>query len=196
MARSESRFWKCDGLCLTLIVPEQVVPKDDQFAIVVLTSETVEHILSHEGTGDWVLSPKKAATCKYVICCRKPAWNNRKEGIADRAAFLIGLIVGLRKQPDSENTRNQPRFLIELSEYRTLERADVWKKGRNPVSYKTLKSLGIDLRGLKFKPMPIPAPSSKSGALGGAPMTIAEAKKALAATFGVSPEDVEITIRG
>src|SRR5258708_16082107 len=196
MARSESRLWKCDGLCLISIVPERVVPKDDQFAIVVLPAETVERIVNHRGTGDWVLSPKKAATCKYVICCRKPAWDNRKEGIAERAAFLVGRIVGLQKQPDSENTRNQPRFLIELSEYAAFERADVWKKGRNPVSYKTLKELGIDLRGLKFKPMPVPAPSARPGSASGAPMTIAEAKKALAATFGVSPDDVEITIRG
>lgn len=176
--------------------PEQVVPKDDQFAIIVFTSETVESILSHGGTGDWVLSPKKAGTCKYVICCRKPAWNNRREGIAHRAAFLIGLIAGLHKQPGSENDRGQPRFLIELSEYTTFERADVWKEGRNPVSYKTLKALGIDLRGLKFKPMPVPARSAKLGGTGSAPMTIADAKKALAASFGVSPEDVEITIRG
>jgi hypothetical protein len=196
MARSESRLWKCDGLCLISIAPEQVVPKDDQFAIVVLTSETVETILSHGGTGDWVLSPKKAGTCKYVVCCRKPAWNNKKEGIARRAAFLIGLIVGLRKKPDSENDRNQPRFLIELSEYATFEREDAWKEGRNPVAYKPLKALGIDLRGLKFKPMPVPAPSAKSGDAGSAPMTIADAKKALAASFGVSPDDVEITIRG
>jgi hypothetical protein len=176
--------------------PEQIVLKDDQFAIVVLTSETVEHIRNHEGTGNWVLSPKKAGTCKYVICCRKVAWNNKKEGIAHRAAFLIGLIAGLHKQPDSENDRNQPRFLIELSEYATFERADVWKEGRNPVSYKTLKELKIDLRGLKFQPMPVPAPSAKSEGHGGASMTIAEAKKALAATFGVSPDDVEIIIRG
>jgi hypothetical protein len=176
--------------------PEQIVPKEDQDAVVVLTSETVETILSRGGTGDWVLSPKKAGTCKYVVCCRKPAWNNKKEGIAPRAAFLIGLIVGLHKQPGSENDRNQPRFLIELSEYTTFVRADVWKKGRNPVSYKTLKALGIDLRGLKFKPMPVPAPSAKSGGTGSAPMTIADAKKALAASFGVSPDDVEITIRG
>jgi hypothetical protein len=172
------------------------VPKDDQDAIVVLTSETVQYILNHEGTGNWVLSPKKAGICKYVICCRKVAWNNKKEGIAHRAAFLIGLIAGLRKQPDSENDRNQPRFLIELSEYATFERAEVWKEGRNPVSYKTLKALGVDLRGLKFKPMPVPAASAKSGGTGSAPMTIADAKKALAASFGVSPEDVEITIRG
>ena len=172
------------------------MPKDEHFAIVLFTSETVEDILSRGGTGDWVLSPKKAGTCKYVVCCRKPAWNNKKEGIAHRAAFLIGLIAGLRKKPDSENDRGQPRFLIELSEYATLERAEVWKEGRNPVSYKILKELGIDLRGLKFKPMPVPAPSAKSGGTASAPMTIADAKKALAASFGVSPEDVEITIRG
>ena len=65
---------------------------------------------------------------------------------------------------------------------------------RNPVAYDTLKKLGIELRGLKFKPMPAPRPSGKPGQ--GALMTIAEAKKALAATFGVKPEDVEITIRG
>jgi hypothetical protein len=179
------------------IVPEQIVPKDDQLAVVLFTSETVEKILSRGGTEGWVLSPKKAGTCKYVVCCRKPAWNNKKEGIAHRAAFLIGLISGLQQKPDSENDRGQPRFLIELSEYATFDRAEVWKKeGRNPVSYKTLKELGIDLRGLKFKPMPVPAASAKPASTSGAPMTIADAKKALAATFGVSPDDVEITIRG
>lgn len=172
------------------------MPKDDQFAVLVFTSETVETILSNGGTGDWVLSPKKAGTCKYAVCCRKTAWNNKKEGIDHGAAFLIGLIAGLRKQPDSENDRGQPRFLIELSEYDTFERGEVWKEGRNPVSYKTLKEIGIDLRGLKFKPMPIPAPSAKSSSSGAAPMTIADAKKALAATFGVKPDDVEIIIRG
>jgi hypothetical protein len=184
------------------MVPEQIVPKDDQLAIVLFTSETVETILSQGGTDGWVLSPKKAGTRKFVVCCRKPAWNNKKEGIAHRAAFLIGLISGLQKTPDSENKRNQPRFLIELSEYATLERSEVWdsevwdKESRNPVSYKTLEELGIDLRGLKFKPMPVPAASAKPGSASGAPMTIADAKKALAATFGISPDDVEITIRG
>src|SRR5258705_8983060 len=163
MAPSESRFWRYDSLVLA-IVPEQAVPKDDQLAIVVFTSETVETILSRGGTGDWVLSPKKAGTCKYVVCCRKPAWNNKKEGIAHRAAFLIGLIVGLHKKPDSENDRNQPRFLIELSEYATLERAEVWdKESRNPVSYKTLKELVINLRDLKVNPMPTPERSPKCG---------------------------------
>jgi len=41
---------------------------------------------------------------------------------------------------------------------------------------------------------PMPPPSGRPGER--KPLTIAEAKKALAATFGVKPEDVEITIRG
>jgi hypothetical protein len=172
------------------------VAKDDQFATVVLTSETVEQILGNRGTGDWVLSPKKAATCKYVVCCRKVAWNNKKEGIAHRAAFLVGLIAGLHKRPDSENDRNQPRYLIEFSEYAIFERAEAWKDGRNPVSYKTLRALGIDLRGLKFKPMPAPVAYANAAGGSDAPMTIAAAKKALAASLGVSPDDIEITIRG
>jgi len=173
-----------------------LAPEDEPLAVLVFTSETVETILNNGGTGDWVLSEKKASTCKYVVCCRKVAWNNKKEGFAHRAAFLVGLVTGLHKKPGSENDRGQPRFLIELSEYAEFEHKAVWKDGRNPVSYKTLKTLGIDLRALKFKPMPIPAPSTKSGGTSGAPMTIMDAKKALAATFGISPDDVEITIRG
>jgi hypothetical protein len=171
--------------------------KDEQSAMVVFTAETVETVLTRGGTGDWVVSPKKAATCKYVVCCRKAAWNNRKEGIAHRAAFLIGVIAGLHKKADSENERGQAHFLIEISEYATVQRPETWDKdARNPVSYKTLRELGIDLRGLKFKPMLAPGPVMKSTGPGGPAMSIAEAKKALAATFGVRPEDVDITIRG
>jgi hypothetical protein len=171
--------------------------KDEQSAIVVFTSETVQTIVEQGGTGDWVVSPKKAGTCKYVVCCRKTEWINRKEGISHRVAFLVGLIAGLKKQPESENQRGQARFLIEISEYATLQRPETWNKDtRNPVSYKTLKELGIDLRALKFKPMPAPTPVRKSSGAGAGHMSIAEAKKALAATFGVSPDDVEITIRG
>jgi hypothetical protein len=44
--------------------------------------------------------------------------------------------------------------------------------------------------------MPARTPSSNPKDSARPPMTIADAKKALAVTFGVSPEDVEITIRG
>jgi hypothetical protein len=173
------------------------VVKDSPLAIAVFTADTVEEVLAQQGSGGWVISPAKASQCKYVVCCRKENWKNRKTGVPNRAAFLIGLVSGLQKRTDSENERGQSRFLIEISKYALLNKPDVWNKdARNPVAYLRLDELGIDLRELKFNPLPS-APAS--GGLRDATartMTIAEAKKALAASFGVSPEDVEIIIRG
>jgi hypothetical protein len=61
--------------------------------------------------------------------------------------------------------------------------------------------LNIDPAKAKFQPVPhddavsAPLPSASASAPAGM-LTIAEAKKALAATFGVKPDAVEITIRG
>ena len=171
--------------------------KDDHAAIVVFTSETRQSILHKGGSGNWVLSPKNAGRQQYLVCCRRGHWENRAEGIAHKAAFLIGRIASLTKVEASENKRGQPRYQIQLSEYAEVNLAGVWgreKDLRNPVAYDTLKRLGIELRGVKFKPIPPPQTTGKPGER--TSMTLAEAKKALAATFGVKPEDVEITIRG
>ena len=170
--------------------------KSTDRAITVLTQDTLDSILARGGSGDWVLNPDKANECRYIVCCRKQNWRNRKEGVADRAAFMIGTIAGLRQQPDSTNARGQARYLIEISDYATVNIAGAWEEGtRNPVAYRTLADMGIDLRGTKFKKLTV---GQASTALGTKPqrMTIAEAKKALAESFGVSPDDVEITIRG
>jgi hypothetical protein len=165
-------------------------------AIVVFTADTRDSILLQGGSGDWVVSAKKADSCKYIVCCRKPNWNNRKEGIPARAAFLIGRVAGLLERPGSENDRDQMRYLIQMAEYAVIERPGVWKDNvRNPVAYSTLDELQIDLRGLKFIPMPASAGKTNDSP-GANHMTIADAKKGLAATFGVNPEDIEITIRG
>jgi hypothetical protein len=168
------------------------MPKDDRTAVVVFTAESKQSILEERGSGNWVLNPKNAGRLEYLVCCRRSDWKNRAEGSAHRAAFLVGRIAGLAKIEGSENARKQPRFRIQIAEYAELARDEVWRKElRNPVTYDTLKHLGIDLRGLKFKPIPLPQSATMAGR-----MTIAEAKKALAVTFGVQPEDVEITIRG
>lgn len=169
------------------------MPKDDKAAVVVFTAETRQSILEEGGSGNWVLNPQNAGRLEYLVCCRRSDWKNRAEGIAHRSAFLIGRIAGLSKIEGSENERKQPRYRIQISEYAELELANVWSKElRNPVVYRTLADLGITLRGMKFRPMP----SSPAPVAGERRMTIAEAKKALAVTFGVKPEDVEITIRG
>ena len=73
-------------------------------------------------------------------------------------------LPNLAKIEGSENERNQPRFRIQISEYAELARAEAWRKElRNPVTYDTLKHLGIDLRGLKFKPIPLPQPATMGG---------------------------------
>jgi hypothetical protein len=168
----------------------------DDLAIVVFTVDSLDSILQQGGSGDWVVSAKKADSCKYIVCCRKPNWSNRKEGIPDRAAFLIGRVAGLRERADSENDRDQLRYLIQMADYAVLEKPGVWKERvRNPVAYSTLDDLQIDLRGLKFEPMPAGAGTTNQSSEA-KQMTIADAKKGLAVTFGVSLDDIEIIIRG
>jgi hypothetical protein len=169
--------------------------KEDS-AIVVFTADSVETILRQGGSGDWVVSAKKADTCKYIVCCRKPNWSNRKEGIPARAAFLIGRVAGLHQSPDRPTPRDQMRYLIKMADYAVFEKPPaVWRDDvRNPVAYSTLDELQIDLRELKFKPMPAGAGTNESSEA--KQMTIADAKNGLAATFGVNPDDIEIIIRG
>ena len=167
----------------------------DDAAVVVFTSETRQEILSHAGSRGWVLSPKSVAHCPYLVCCRRQIWDNKAEGIPPRAAFLVGRISSLTPLDETKNSRGQARFHIGISEFADIAVDEVWRKElRNPVAYVGLKQLGIQLKRLKFQPLPAARPAGSVMAGGG--LTIAEAKRALAATFGVRPEDVEITIKG
>lgn len=165
--------------------------------IVVFTADSRDKILHDRGSGDWVVSARKADRCKYIVCCRKRFWNNRRDGIEPRAAFLIGHVAGLVQRPGSENGRDQMRYLIQMKDYaELLDKPGVWKENvRNPVAYATLEELGIDVRTLTFKPLPAGA-ATPNETPGQNHMTIADAKAGLAATFGVSPDDIDITIRG
>ncbi|MBR0959258.1 hypothetical protein [Bradyrhizobium japonicum] len=169
--------------------------KADDAAVVVFTSETRQEILRHAGSRGWVLSPKSVEQCPYLVCCRRQDWDNKAEGVPARAAFLVGRISLLAPLDETKNSRGQARFHIGISEFADIAVAEVWRKElRNPVAYIGLKQLGIQLKRLKFQPVPDARPTGSDEARRG--LTIAEAKKALAATFGVRPEDIEITIKG
>lgn len=165
-------------------------------AVVVFTARTVEAILAEGGTSAWRLHPEHAKARTYVVCTRNKFAKWSKGPEAHRAAFLVGKVHDVVDAPGQK----PGRYLIQFSEYALIDVPDVWAKGdRNPVKYVDIESLGIDPSKLKWKPMPevqsakrakAEATPSADGAL-----TIAEAKKRLAATFGVSPEAVEITIR-
>jgi hypothetical protein len=91
------------------------------------------------------------------------------------------------------------RFLVQFSEYALVNVPGALKGDRNPVSYSTLAEMGIDPSTLKWEPMPerknVNGNSESSQHSADAPLTLVDAKKGLALTFGVSPEAIEITIR-
>jgi hypothetical protein len=164
--------------------------------VVISTIETAESILAQGGIGDWVLSPDKANKCKYVVCCRKKDWRNRKEGIPARNAFLVGIISELKIVPGSENSRGQSRFFIGMSSYAGVNVKGAWKEGRNPVTYATPAELGVDVKALRFKPLAGKSDElPKKGSIT-VSQAIAQAKKSLAESLDIGIDDIEINIRG
>jgi hypothetical protein len=165
-------------------------------AVVVFTARTVEAIRAEGGTSAWRLHPDHARARTYAVCTRNTFAKWSKGPEPHRSAFLVGKISDVVQAPN----RDKGRFLIEFSEYALVNVPDVWAKGdRNPVKYVDIEELGIDPAKLKWKPMPKSegqtTPANEASPSADAPLTIAEAKKRLAATFGVSTEAVEITIR-
>ncbi len=167
-------------------------------AIAVFTAHSRSEILEVGGSASWVVAEKQARRREFLVCIR----NTRDVDFHDHephgTAFLIGRISGLKAY--GLDRKGIQRWIIEISEYAFVDYPDKWREWRNPVKYTTLEELGIDLKKLKFKPMPpvtkepLPPPiqgRSKTGAL-----TIAEAKAGLALQFGVLPEAIEIVIKG
>jgi len=163
---------------------------------VVFTAKSIQRILNEGGTSSWRLDRNHARRCPYVVCTRN-ANADWVEGPEDhQSAFLIGKIKDVVPAPDYVG-----RFLILFSEYAQVKISDVWQGDRNPIKYTTLDALGIDPTTLSWQPMPevevLPAPiAPHMPYIAGEPLTITRAKAGLALTFGISPDMIEITIRG
>lgn len=178
----------------------------DEEAVVVFTARSPERIVREGGSQAWVLNAARAKQCTWLVCTQNR--HNRDHEFSDAteahgAAFLIGKVSGV-KETDEESEDGKKRYLVTISEYALIAVPDFWEHDRNPVRYLPRAELvkrGIKLDKLNFQPMPQSAPAasqavkpSASGAV--VPLTIADARKGLAAMFGVKPEAVEITIRG
>jgi hypothetical protein len=162
--------------------------------VVVFTSKSIERILREGGTCCWRLDRNNARQCEYAVCTRnaKSDWVEGDE--EHHAAFLVGRIKDVVASPF-----NDDRFLILFSEYALVTVPEVWKGHRSPVKYEdTLDQFGIDPDALAWQTMPEPAEVETEEESEDEPagLTIAQAKKGLALTFGVKPEAIEITIRG
>jgi hypothetical protein len=177
-------------------------------AVVVFTARSPERIVREGGSQAWVLNAARAKQCTWLVCTQNR--HNRDHEFSDAtqphgSAFLVARVSGVRKSTE-ENGDGKHRWLVTISEYARIDIPDFWEHDRNPVRYLSraeLEKRGIKLNTLDFQPMPqgtaaaVPAQAPQSSSHDAvAPMTIAEARKGLAATFGVNPEAVEITIRG
>ncbi len=176
------------------------MPAQFKDAIVVFTARSPERVIREGGSQSWVLNAARAKQCKWLVCTQNR--HNPDHEFSDAtephcSAFLVGKISRIVQADDSDD-----RWRIEISEVARISQLNVWDHGRNPVRYTTLEELGIDVSSLDFERMPEAlqqAQQASSGTPGSRPpatLTIPEAKQALAATFGVKPEAVEITIRG
>jgi hypothetical protein len=162
-------------------------------AICVFTARGRDRILSEGGSKAWVLDHMRAARIAYVVCVQNRGFSDDwgEASAPAHAAFLVGKLESVVEVPNESS--NKSRFLLTFSEYAELDnRPGVWPGYRNPVWYTTLEELKIDVSTLKFKPMPKPSSVDAEEA----PLTIGEAKRRLALTFGVEPSDIEITVRG
>lgn len=176
------------------------MPETEKDTIVVLTARSPERIIAEGGSQAWVLNPVRAKQCKWLVCTQNRHHPDHKFSDATEphgAAFLVGRISDIAQSPD-EGDGN--RWIVQISEFARVNMPDVWGTRRNPVRYASLAELGIEPQGLEFEAIPAESPlvfaHSADAAWPPATLTIADAKKALAASFGVTPDAVEIIIRG
>jgi hypothetical protein len=176
--------------------------------LAVFTCRGRDRVLSEGGSQAWRLSSKNATAMEYVICVqnRNLDWGNASH--THGTAFLVGRISKVRSLP--KNSDGDVRKIIEISEYADINVPDVWRGGRNPVAYMTLGDFGLNLADLEFHSLPAPSKQVAKDAPAvhkdliheddeasddAMPLTINQAKRGLAASFGVDIDSIEIVIR-
>ncbi len=169
-------------------------------AVLTFTARSPQRIIGEGGSQAWRLDADRAKKCEFLVCAQNRHngdWGGATEPHA--GAFIVGRICDV--VPSTDQPARPDRWLIQISEYARVNIPEVWQGWRYPVRYTSLEDLGIDLATLAFEPLPEPdelfdfveeGPISEKKR----PFTIADAKRLLAASFGVPETAVEITIRG
>jgi len=152
--------------------------------VVVLTYKSVETMIEEGGCGYWRANAHSLTSCKYVVATRNSRRSEREGDEEHGAAFMIGEISGV--------LQDGARFVIQIKRFARLQKPLVWKAGgSNPVRYERLADLKIDPKKLTWEPWP-----GEAADYADQPLTMAQAKTGLALTFGVSPDQIKITVEG
>ena len=167
----------------------------------VFTARGIARILSEGGSQAWALDAQRAAGCEYLVCVQNRGFPDDwgQASAPHKDAFLVGKIS--KVLPSTEDPDVTDRSIIMISAYAEISIPHAWPGNRNPVRYTTLDEMGIDVDALNFKPMPKMDPPAKkepsSTTLATkAGLTLEEAKAGIALRFGITPEQVQITING
>jgi hypothetical protein len=118
--------------------------------LTVLTFKSARHIVGDGGTQSWIISPRRAGRCAYVVCVRHQQGPYKAEGTEPhKHAFLVGKVSGV--VPSSEAS---DRFRVKMSEYAILAGPHIPLNSASPTQYfPSLSSVGIDERSLHWKPI-------------------------------------------
>ena len=146
--------------------------------VVTFTRNDLKYINLKGCDDSWVLNPKRAGSCKYLVCCHS-------QGAKQRSAFLVGLI-------NKVNLVGDKRWAIHISEYATVDVPDIWGGWQNPIRYTTLEELGIDPSTLKFEKL---QKIEKQPEIEIQPLSIEQAKEGISKKFDIAPEQIEIIIK-
>ena len=150
--------------------------------VVTFTANDLQYIKTNGCDNSWVLNKDRAGSCKYLVCCHS-------EGAKKRHAFVVGLISRIRFVCVDQHS-GKDRWAIHISEYASIDIPNVWERWHNPVHYTTLKSLGIDISTLNFEKIQKTENSHVPSS------SIEQAKEGIAKKYNVSPEQIEILIKG
>ncbi len=166
--------------------------------VIVFTARSPERIIREGGSQAWKLNPARAKSCEWLVCTQNrhhPDHNFSDATEQHGTAFMVARISDVTDRTDFGPGG---RWKIAISEYAMVEVPNAWGHDRNPVRYSSLKNLGIDPNALDFQPMPKETDSAQthSSTAPAKSLSIEDAKKMLAVTFGVKPDAIEITIRG
>ncbi len=121
--------------------------------IVVLTVRGLSQMLTEGGSQAWRLDAERAKKCSYVVCVQNEKGNSDlgEPEAEHHHAFMVGHISDV---VPSQEKGSEDRWMIKMDKYAEIDIANQWDGNRNPVTYRNLESMGIDLDKLDFKPMP------------------------------------------
>ena len=166
-------------------------------AVAVFTSWKKDDLLARGASGNWGVSPDRILQNRYVVVTRNRHSDWAPDDVEHGTAFLVGHISGVL-ETDETTADGRPRVAIAFDSYAEVSIPDAWGKSRNPVWFTNLETFGIDLSELNFIDLKTGEKSERAVV---SPMAVqglsfAEARRGLAARYGVSPNSIVISING